>query len=338
MNLPLGFTHLENSCRTPTTDAISLSKSWAKRYIKTIKEANTEAPIKSEADLRRSVAKKLHQGLRTVSAQAWGKTEELLAKEVIRHQLNPDNIDPWAISGDVYHIYDQAFESYSEAVTPERFAVNIASDLGDIRAKFTADDPRVIGFVSMQFHYTGQLLLQLATTLVNEEHQVILRQYFKAIDDHLYMPLQRAYDAAGTYGHGAIELNIIQNLLPQSSAIAQRVVQQVLNAFPDHQCYSGPLQSTTVKRSSLRDAEMFQAYIWVCLLEKNISVVQQELFPLCVMLYPTFNVKWQIVRYMLTLLEREFVKLLPPDEFAQCSFYLDALKSIFSAEVVGAIA
>lgn len=337
MNLPLGLGHVETNRLKTRNDVISLSKSWAKRYIKTINETTVEAAIETEADLRSRVAKKLHQGLRTVSAQAWGKTEELLAKEVIRHQLNPDDIDPWAIAGDVYHIYDQAFDSYAKSVTPERFAVNIAPALGDIRAKFTAEDPRVIGFVSMQFHYTGQLLLQLAATLVKDDHQAILSQYFKAIDDHLYMPLQRAYEAAGNYAYGAGELNIVQCLLPQSSAIAQRVVQQVLYAFPDHECYSGPLNSSTVMRSSLRDAEMFQTYIWVCLLEDNVSVVQQELFPLCVMLYPTFNVKWQIVRYMLILLEREFVKLLAPAEFAQCASFFDALKSMFSPEVVDRI-
>nr|WP_287281195.1 hypothetical protein [Okeania sp. SIO2G5] len=158
------------------------------------------------------------------------------------------------------------------------------------------------------------------------------------MDDHLYMPLQRAYDAAATYVYGASELKIIQCLLPQSSAIAQRVVNQVLCAFPNHQCYSGPLNSSDVRSSSLRDAEMFQTYIWVCLLENNVSIVQQELFPLCIMLYPTFNVQWQIVRYMLTLLEREFANLLPPDEFAQCASYLNALKSMFSPDVVDAIA
>ncbi|MEB3211548.1 MAG: hypothetical protein VKL39_09335 [Leptolyngbyaceae bacterium] len=307
------------------------SKAWAVRYVRTVTQPSPKPTPENDADLRAAVADTLRQSLRSVSAQAWNKTETLLAEEVIRHQLQPDTIDPWAIAGDVFHVFDQAFNSYIAALSPERFAVNIAPELGAIRAKFTAIDPRVIGFVSMQFHYTGQLLLEL----LEPSQRKRLQFYFKAIDDHLYMPLQRAYDAAASYPYASPELSIIRTLLPESSAIAHRVVDQVLQAFPNHQCYSGALRSSAVKTSSIRDAEMFQAYIWVCLLENNVSVVQQELFPLCVMLYPTFNVQWEIVRYMLTLLQREFGQLLAPSEFALCASHLDMLHTIFSPDVVG---
>ena len=335
MNIPLSISTLVEGDLDSETDShigdslVNLSKVWAERYIRTVSQPPPQPEIKTEADQRYAVSQTLAQRLRSVSAQAWNKTENLLSDEVIRHQIDPDSIDPWAIAGDVYEIYDLAFEGYAQGLVPERFAVNVAPKLGLIRAKFTAEDPRVIGFVSMQFHYTGQLLLELVDTA----HQDVLGHYFKAIDDHLYMPLQRAYDAAASYPYGSNELNTIHRLLPQSSAIAKRVVTRVTQAFPAHQCYSGPLNSATVKLSSTRDAEMFQTYIWVCLLEKNISVVQQELFPLCVMLYPTFNVKWDIVRYMLTLLEREFAGLLKPEEFAPCSSYLDSLKMMFSPDV-----
>jgi hypothetical protein len=41
---------------------------------------------------------------------------------------------------------------------------------------------------------------------------------------------------------------------------------------------------------------MFQVYLWVCVLEDTISSGQQELFPLCVMLYPRLNVRWELVQ------------------------------------------
>ncbi|MEM9452123.1 MAG: hypothetical protein AAGA75_26840 [Cyanobacteria bacterium P01_E01_bin.6] len=308
----------------------SFSKAWAVRYVRTVNQSLPSPTFNNDSELRASVAQTLHQSLRAISAQAWNKTENLLAEEVIRHQLQPDMIDPWAIAGDVFHIFDKAFDSYALAMSPERFAVNVAPELGSIRAKFTAVDPRVIGFVSMQFHYTGQLLLEI----LEPKEKDVLQLYFKAIDDHLYMPLQRAYDAAASYPYASSELNVVRTLLPESSSIAQRVVAKVLLAFPDHQCYSGPLKTSNVMASSIRDAEMFQTYLWVCLLEKNISVVQQELFPLCVMLYPTFNVRWDLVRYMLKLLQREFCRLLAPNEFALCTSPIDVLETIFSSEVV----
>jgi hypothetical protein len=324
---------IDFSISNPLDAPSSFSKAWAVRYMRMVKKPSSRQIFSDERELRAAVAKMLHQELRSVSARAWNKTEQLLSQQVVQHQLDPDTIDPWAIAGDVFQIFDKAFANYASFVYPERFAVNIAPELGIIRAKFTALDPRVIGFVSMQFHYTGELLLES----VQPSQRGILRSYFKAIDDHLYMPLQRAYDAASYYSYSSPELKVVRTLLPESSAIAQRVVEQVLAVFPDHKCYSGALKSATVRASSLRDTEMFQTYLWVCLLERNTSVVQQELFPLCVMLYPTFNVKWQLVRYMLQLLQRECGQLLTSSEFALCLPHFDLLQTIFSAEVVEAV-
>lgn len=329
-----------------SSDVASLSKIWAKKYVKTLHQPTPPKEMSPDVDLRAIVSQKLRKQLRNVSAQAWTKTEYLLAKEIFRHQLVTDDLDPWAISGYVHDVYLKAFESYEMAMTPERFAVNTAADLGRIREKFTVTDPRVIGFVSMQFHYTGQLLLEQAASLVQAEPYAEiesdtllanLRQYFKAIDDHLYMPLQRAYDAAASYPYGALELKIVQHLLPQSSAIARRVVKQTMIAFPKHECHSGPLESQIVQQSSIRDTEMFQTYLWVSLLEKNLSSVQQELFPLCLMLYPMFNVPWDMVRSMLMLIELEFSRLLQPHELTKCSSYLTSLKMMFDPDVVDAL-
>ncbi|NEQ30536.1 MAG: hypothetical protein F6K04_05975 [Leptolyngbya sp. SIO4C5] len=309
----------------------SFSKAWAKRYIQQVKDNTGHSPkyVVTENDARQAIADYLNQELRTVSAQAWTQTEALLSKEVVRHQIKGELIDPWAIAKDVYVIYEKAFAAYANGTAPERFATDLAPELGLIRAKYTLVDPRVIGFVSMQFHYTGQLLLQLIAV----ERQDVLRLYFKAIDDHLYMPLQRAYSAAASHPMSSPVLKVVQILLPHSSAIAQKVVNQIMQANPHHRCYSGPLSNPTVRTSSLRDAEMFQTYLWVCLLENNVSAVQQELFPLCVMLYPTLNVRWGLVRQMLVLLEKHFGILLDEAQMALLKPYLSATNAMFAADV-----
>jgi hypothetical protein len=318
--------HLPNKNQTleATPSLSSFSQAWAKRYVQQV----NQPPPAETGTHRTAIAASLQQELRAISAKAWSKTEYLLAEQVKRHHIAADLINPWAIAKDVHDIYDQAFISYCSAITPERFAINISPILGHIRAKYTAIDPRVIGFVSMQFHNTGLLLLAAAAG-----DRDVLQLYFKAIDDHLYMPLQRAYDAAASHAYESMELSIVRRLLPQSSAIAQTVVDQVLQAFPTHQCHSGALSSPQVRISSVRDAEMFQTYLWVCLLEDNISAVQQELFPLCVMLYPTLNVRWELVRYMLTLMDREFANRLDTPQFIRCATYLDSLKIMFAEDV-----
>ncbi|NJM84955.1 MAG: hypothetical protein HC839_01390 [Leptolyngbyaceae cyanobacterium RM2_2_21] len=47
--------------------------------------------------------------LRSVSAQAWNKTESLLANEMQRHRIQPQLVDPWAIAKDVHYIYEKPY-------------------------------------------------------------------------------------------------------------------------------------------------------------------------------------------------------------------------------------
>jgi hypothetical protein len=307
----------------------SFCKAWAQRYIRQV-DATEQAVVQRQDD-HGAIAAKLTRNLRSLSVKAWGKTEALLSTEIIRHQIAPALVDPWSISQDIHQIYAQTLDTYADGITPERFAMAIAAQVGELRRKYTAIDPRVIGFASMQFHYTGQLLLQELPFAQRET----LALYFKAVDDHLYMPLQRAYDAAAQYPYQAVELRTVRRLLASSGVIAARVVHQVLQAFPNHHCYSGPLGSAQVQTSSLRDVEMFQTYLWVSLLEGNVSAVQQELFPLCIMLYPVLNVRWELVRYMLMLLDHELGRHLSPQEWKQVRAYLSSMQVMFSTDVLG---
>lgn len=67
-----------------------------------------------------------------------------------------------------------------------------AKKLGAIRQAHAAVDPRVVGFVSMQFHYCGQMLSEAAP----ESERPVLHDFFKVVDDQLYVPLHQAYEAA----------------------------------------------------------------------------------------------------------------------------------------------
>ncbi|WP_008318984.1 hypothetical protein [Leptolyngbya sp. PCC 6406] len=306
----------------------SFCKAWAQRYIRQVDAAGATEVIQTRDD-RAVIAAKLQQDLRSVSVKAWGKAEHLLEKEIIRHQIPSELIDPWGISQDIYRIYLETLNHYADGVAPERFAIAIAGQIGDLRHQYTVHDPRVIGFASMQFHYTGQLLLQGLPF----DQRTGLNLYFKAVDDHLYMPIQRTYQAAANYAYDDPQLRTVRRLLGSSSSIAHRIVDQVLKAFPNHHCYSGPLGATQVRISSLRDVEMFQTYLWVCLLENSISAVQRELFPLCTMLYPVLNVRWELVRYMLMLLDHELSRQLDARSWKQLREYLNSLRVMFSAEV-----
>ncbi|MGG6238129.1 hypothetical protein ACQ4N7_05770 [Nodosilinea sp. AN01ver1] len=283
------------------SEVLSLSEVWAKKYIKDLHRQDQVLRHLDQSQTRLNVAQKLIDILRSVSARAWNKTEMLLAHEIRRHQISPDLVDPWTISKDVHLVYEEALAAYAKGVTPQRFSVAASKRLGTIRQKHTAVDPRVIGFVSMQFHYCGQLL---SAEAVETERQT-LQSYFKVVDDLLYMPLHRAYTAAAKYDYHHPRLETVRLALPATSRIAKSIVNQVIKLCPEYASYTGSLSSATVRTSSIRDVEMFQIYLWTCMLENNISAIAQELFPLCVMLYPTLKVNWGLVRLMVNLLDQE---------------------------------
>ena len=330
---------------TDNTSATSLAKQWAKKYLQKLIDSEetwetyTQETLLSSvygdgtrtatAERRSLIAQRLLQSIRSFNVQAWAKTETLLSQEVKRHGINYKLIDPYEIARDAYHIYEQALSAYAEQLTPQRLCVFISSDIGSIREKYTAIDPRVIGFVSMQFHYCGQLLLEPLSPPDRE----ILSHYFKVIDDHLYIPLQRFYDISAQYDYHSPALESIRKLLPPSSEIARKISSRILDLYPNYCCHSGLLNDSTVRVSSIRDIEMFQVYLWICVLENSIAAIQQELFPLCVMLYPPLKVRWELVRQMLHLLGNELQTRLTTQQQALFMPYFQSLWELFSPDV-----
>ncbi|MDG2989971.1 hypothetical protein L3556_03340 [Candidatus Synechococcus calcipolaris G9] len=319
---------LDTSC-TPdlmapdTVSMGSLAQAWAKRYIQ-----NLDSATKKEDDPT-VVSQNLLAELRNASVQAWQRTEGFLSQEMIRHGIASELVDPWEISKDIHATYQKTLHLYRDGQDVRRLAVKLGPAIGDIRRKYTATDPRVIGFVSMQFHHTGLFLLQSAPASQKD----IVANYFKVIDDHLYMPLHRAYDAAAEQDYDSPALKLVRHLLPQSTEIARSICQRVIELYPRHRCYSGPLSQPSVRTSSIRDVEMFQIYLWVCLLEQKLDALQDELFPLCLMLYPSLNVNWELVYQMVHLMGKEFQERSPELDTRVLAPYYNALRQIFDPKI-----
>ncbi|MBW4604555.1 MAG: hypothetical protein KME29_34600 [Calothrix sp. FI2-JRJ7] len=348
----------------------SLALQWTKNYLQNLDnrlyqqsepERETLNNVVSQ-DGRKKTAQSLLGSLRRVSHQAWNRVEILLAKSAKRHKIDPELINPWEISAESFKIYEKtlkvytqqaplrqlstlmrlartggeplsekALSIYTKQVAPSQLATVIGYSVGGIRKKYTEQDPRVIGFVSMQFHYTSQMLLDTLSLLECS----IISAYFKVIDDHLYMPLQRVYEAAAEHDYDSKELSAVQRLLPVSTEIAKNISKKNIDIYPNYRCSSGRLSDAAVMISSIRDIEMFQVYLWLSTLEGSVAALQQELFPLCVMLYPTFNVQWELIRQMLHLLGQEIRQRLTTQQVNTLMPYYQVLWQMFSPEVFG---
>lgn len=306
----------------------SLPEVWARKYVENLHRQDHVLANLNQAKSKEDVAQNLLEELRSISANAWNKTETLIGHEIRRHQINRKLIDPWTIAKAAHQVYELALEAYANEVSPQRFSVAASKKLGIIRQVHTAVDSRVIGFVSMQFHYCGQMLSEAAPPSERQALQAI----FKVVDDQLYMPLHRAYEAAANYDYDHPRLKAVRLALPAITSIANTVVNRVAKAYPRYATYSGPLVSDVVRTSSVRDVEMFQIYLWTCVLENNVGAIAQELFPLCVMLYPTLQVNWELVRLMVSLLHQEIGRCVGRVNMAHFDPYSQVLFDMFSPE------
>ncbi len=315
----------------PLSPSVDLSVSFAQKYMQQMKGA---APVSTGEDRfvdrrRAGMAKKMLDSLRSVSAKSWTRTDNLLAQELVNHGIDGDLIDPWQISGGIHKVYKFAIEAYAQQLPPYSIVTKVSPVLGEVRKQVTEIDPRVLGFVAMQYHYTGMQLMDL---LPDGEQENFLN-YVKILDDHLYMPLQRAYQAAANHPPDSVAVQSVRVLIPTMTKISERVVDRVNQLYPRYRCHSGSLNSPHIRTSSIRDVEMFQVYMWVCLLEGNLHALETELFPLCVMIYPKLNVSWELVSQMTHLLRKEICACLSPEQAKYCEPFYEILRRMFSAEV-----
>ncbi|HEY9643210.1 MAG TPA: hypothetical protein V6C57_22160 [Coleofasciculaceae cyanobacterium] len=338
--MPLRIAAVEGTgISTPEPNSKSLATIWASRYVRVINAYDVsehKRQVKHQDDLvspagRAKTAGQALKHLNMASAAAWALTSDLLSNEIPRHGIAPELVDPWQIAADIHTLFKLMFQAYAEGKAPQRLSAIVGSPFGRIRQKYTSIDPRVIGFVSMHLHYTGQKVLET----LSPAEQSFMRLYLKVMDDHMYMPLRDACEAAANHAMHSPELMAVQHLLPISTSIAHAVCNHVSRMHTGYQTYTGLLASTIVRTSSIRDVEMFQVYLCLCALEGNLRSVRQELFPLCVMLYPQLKVSWQLVQDMLEVLQWEMYDYLSPKDMAVFSPHLHELNEMFSAEVFG---
>jgi Phycobilisome protein len=274
------------------------SQKWTQKSNQEKKSTEDVIQIKNIVNL---TADKMQEYLQTASLEAWMQTEKLIGKELNRQGIKTKIINPWEISQDSQIFYKKAIQSYAIQNPPDKLARLAGMEIETIRQKYTTLDPKLIGLVSMQFHYTGQILLK--NILLSQRELVY--SYFKVLEDYLYIPLYRTYKAAGKHGYDSQILKNVQKLLSLTTDIAVRIYQRVVDLYPNYYCFSGSLKEESIRNATIRDIETFQVYLCLCVLEDDTAAIEMELFPLCQLLYPSLKIHWELIRQMIHLLSQE---------------------------------
>ncbi|HAG81732.1 MAG TPA: hypothetical protein DCL61_11325 [Cyanobacteria bacterium UBA12227] len=197
----------------------------------------------------------------------------------------------------------------------------------DLRSQYlSVKDSRAIGFMSTQFHLSSRLLINRLTA----PEQLLLSPYFKFVEEQVCIPWQRVCAAATKHELNSPALALVEQLLPVSTEIAKNVHSEAVRLNPNYRSLRGELDSPEVRASSIRDIEMFQGYLWLCVLEENMSSVEQELLPLCKLVFPTVNVSWKLVKQLLPLLAIEIQSRVEPKQMRLLLPYTTAMQKLFT--------
>ncbi len=218
---------------------------------------------------------------------------------------------------------------YKEWTEPmlEQLVIALEPVLFHLREQLSsASDPRTFGFMTTQFHFSVKLLLENLSPC----EQVLLTPYFKFVEEQVCIPWQRVCTAATQHSPNAPILQIIDQLLPATSEIAHLAYSRVAQVYSDHQSRRGNLREAEVMKSTIRDLEMFQVYLWLCVLEKNMTAIEEDLFPMCVMVFPSIGITGELVRQMLRFLVNEITARLEPTQTSLLFPYTQALQEMFS--------
>ncbi|MEO1399867.1 MAG: hypothetical protein AAFV72_01275 [Cyanobacteria bacterium J06635_1] len=195
-------------------------------------------------------------------------------------------------------------------------------------------DNRTVGFMSTQFHLGTQILLER----LSPAEQGLLLPYLRFVEEQVCIPWQRVCAAAAKHSGGSPLFEAALTLLPLSQEISEVVYQKAVSAYPKHLSRRGYLDNPAIAASSLRDHTMFQAYFWLSVLESSPRIIEEELLPLCTMVYPSLSVDWELVEYGINTLLDEILDRLSLEHQSRVQPYAVLMKSIFTGAQNRAIA
>ncbi|NJL36615.1 MAG: hypothetical protein HC899_07500 [Leptolyngbyaceae cyanobacterium SM1_4_3] len=129
-------------------------------------------------------------------------------------------------------------------------------------------------------------------------------------------------------------LELVRQMLPQSKDIAKTVFRGMVQLNPNHQSRRGGLNEPGVTASTIRDIQMFQGYLLLCILEGSVASIEEELVPLCVMVFPAIDVTWELVNQGTQLLIEELIARMQPEQIQILYPYARSMRYFF-AELCG---
>lgn len=187
-------------------------------------------------------------------------------------------------------------------------------------------DWRTLGFMTTQLKFTNKLILNQIT----QAEKLLLSPYLKFVEEQVSIPWQRVCVASANHDLDSPALALVEQMLPLADEIAQTVYHRIVELFPEHRSRSGFLNNPNVAQSSIRDLNMYQAYLWLCVLEQSLVSVEEELVDLCFMVMEKVEVKWGLLQKWNQILMDEVINRVKPEHKTILLPYTQGMQKAFA--------
>lgn len=188
-----------------------------------------------------------------------------------------------------------------------------------------SNDWRIKGFITTLFNFNNQLIPSKLTVY----EQVLMKPYFDFVEEQVALPWQRVCAAAASHRLSSPVFLLVEQMLPQALEIAKVVYSRLVELLPNLRSRRGGLENAGITHSCLRDLQMFQAYLWLCLLEGSMAPIEQELVEFCVMVMTGLRVEWKMTELWNEILIEEIFARISPEQQLLLKPYTDGLQQAF---------
>ncbi|MEM7796245.1 MAG: hypothetical protein AAF579_17555 [Cyanobacteria bacterium P01_C01_bin.118] len=335
-----------NDSKSPQlSSADRLFNIWTKRYLTEVSALVSSYAVKDAVSLkgRQRTIDRLENSL----VEDICKLAAIRTKDLYAHHKNLDLQETAELGRYAFQIYPVVLEFYSaNAPMPACFQPNstifaipkihaLASLIEPFLSEFQSQDIRAIdwqtrSFLTTEFNLSGKLLLEL----LSPAEQVLLSAYFDFLEEYVAIPWQRLCMAAADYTPTSPTFKLVERMLPKLSEISMAVYTKGCQRFGGYYNRRGQLNNLGVKHSSLRDLGMFQAYLWLCVLQGNLDAIEQELWVFCDLIYRRIDIPWEMASQGIKLLVTEIMKNLKPDEQNLLTPYTNGLVQAFTEPLI----
>ena len=340
---------LDNSQHAQLSTTDQLFNIWTSRYLSIDLPATTSAYVLEETasseGRQRTVERLPDELIEDVCKRAALRTKDLYTHHQNLNLNKTAELASFAIQ--VYPILLEFYRTYTPVAVSQTngktlpksslsvFAIPeiriLAELIRPLLMVFQSQDLRSTdwqtrSFLTTEFNLSGKLLLEF----LSPAEQILLSPYFSFLEEYVAIPWQRVCTAAASHSLMSPRYRVVERMLPHMSDISMAVYTQGCKSFGGYYNRRGQLDKPDVKHSSLRDMHMFQAYLWLCVLQGDLEAIEQELFVFCDLVYKGIGVPWEMAIQGTKLLANEILQRLDPSEQTTVSTYINGMMRIFA--------